>query len=122
MPLSSTHSDDGIRLLADEQPPLLFWQASSGPGDHSVSLSPARSAIDLHCRSPEQSDHKTAVRLVRYPWHPLYGKEVIVRGRKARRRSVLRCQVDDDDKRDNREIPEWMLEVDPILWTARRQV
>lgn len=42
--------------------------------------------------------------------HPLYGKEVIVRGRKAGRRDVLRCQVDDDDKRDNREVPEWMFD------------
>ena len=48
---SSTHSDDGIRMLADEQPPLPFWQASSGPGDHSVSPSPARSVIDLHCNT-----------------------------------------------------------------------
>ncbi len=34
-------------------------------------------------------------------------------GRKGGRRDVLRCQVDDDDKRDNREIPRWMF--DPVL-------
>ena len=80
----------------------------SGPSPASSGRSP--SAGDRCCTSPDQSDHKTSVRRVCYPWHPLYGKEVTVRGRKAGRRSVLRCQVDDDDKRDNREIPEWMFD------------
>jgi hypothetical protein len=109
-PLSSTHSDDGIRLLADGQPPLPSWRASSGQDARSVSLYPVHSAIDLRCRTPEQNEHKTTARRVCYPWHPQYGKDVIVRGQIARRQSALRCQVDDDDKRDNREIPEWMFD------------
>jgi len=51
-PLSSTHSDDGIRLLADEQPPLPSWLASTEPGGRLVSLYPVHSAIDLHCNTP----------------------------------------------------------------------
>ncbi len=62
------------------------------------------------CTSPDQSDHKTEVQQVHYPWHPLYGQDVIVRGRKGGRCSVLRCQLDDDDKRDNRQVPMWMFD------------
>jgi hypothetical protein len=50
------------------------------------------------------------VRRVHYRWHPLYGKDVVVRGKKDGMRGVLRCQVDDDDKRDNREVPVWMFD------------
>jgi hypothetical protein len=31
--------------------------------------------------------------------------DVIVHGKKEGDRGVFRCQVDDDDKRDNREVP-----------------
>ena len=45
-----------------------------------------------------------------YQWHPLYGQEVIVRKSKAGKRGVFCCQIDNDDKRDNREIPIWMFD------------
>ncbi len=51
MLLSSTYSDDGIRLLADEQPPLPSWLASTEPGGRLVSLYPVHSVIDLHCNT-----------------------------------------------------------------------
>ena len=47
---------------------------------------------------------------MQYPWHSLYGRDVVVRGSKAGTKGVLRCQVDDDDKRDNREVPIWMFD------------
>ena len=71
--------------------------------------SPARSDAAACCRSSDHSDQKTVVRRVQYPWHPLYGQDVIVRETRASRR-VLRCQVDDDETRDNREIPLWMFD------------
>src|SRR5258708_7277602 len=62
------------------------------------------------CTSPDQNDYNTDIRRVQYPWHSLYGRDVVVRGSKAGRKGVLRCQVDDDDKRDNREVPIWMFD------------
>lgn len=62
------------------------------------------------CRTPAHNDHGTDVRRVHYPWHPLHGRDVLVRGAKTGRRTVLRCQVDDDDRRDNREVPTWMFD------------
>src|SRR5712671_219912 len=53
--------------------------------------------------------HDTTVSLG-HPWHSLYGRDVVVRGSKAGTKGVLRCQVDDDDKRDNREVPIWMFD------------
>ena len=64
----------------------------------------------MDCRSSDPSDHKTDVRRVEYPWHPLYGQDVMVRGQKAGSRGVLRCQVHGDETRDNREIPMWMFD------------
>ncbi len=60
--------------------------------------------------SADQNDHKTDIRRIQYPWHSLFGRDLVVRGSKAGRTGVLRCQVDDDDKRDNREIPIWMFD------------
>jgi hypothetical protein len=47
---------------------------------------------------------------VHYAWHPQHEQDVIVHGSKKGKKSVLRCQVDDDDKRDHSEIPAWMFD------------
>ena len=49
------------------------------------------------------------IAVVRYPWHPLYGREVIIRGRRREPGSTrVRCQLLDDNTW--RVIPEWMLD------------
>lgn len=71
---------------------------------------PQEPSADGHgCRSCDRSDHKTDVRRVLYPWHPLYGQEVVVRQARPGSR-VLRCRVEADETRDNREIPAWMFD------------
>ena len=40
----------------------------------------------------------------------MYGRDVVVHGSKARGKGVLRCQIDNDDKRDNREVPAWIFD------------
>jgi hypothetical protein len=72
--------------------------------------SPAKGEFAPCDTSTDQNDHKTDIRRVQYPWHSLFGRDVVVRGSKAGRTGVLRCQVDDDDKRDNREMPTWMFD------------
>ena len=66
--------------------------------------------LPISCQATNDPVNKTDVRRVLYPWHPLYGQDVIVRETRAGSRSVLRCQVDADETRDNREIPLWMFD------------
>jgi hypothetical protein len=40
----------------------------------------------------------------------LHGQDVVVHGAKVGMRTVLRCKVEDDDRRDNREVPTWMFD------------
>jgi len=49
-----------------------------------------------------------------------------VQGAKVGAQTVLRCKVDDDDRRDNREIPAWMfdgarcsrMQISPLPWVS----
>ena len=47
-----------------------------------------------------------------YPWHPLYGEDVLVSFEVAHRHreAALRCRVNPDDGRDALEVPAWMLD------------
>jgi hypothetical protein len=58
---------------------------------------------------------------------------VVVRGAKKGTKGVLRCQIDDDDRRDNREVPAWMfdqarcsrmqaLESPQVAWETLREL
>jgi len=69
------------------------------------------------CTTPDRTDYRTELRRVHYRWHPFYGRDVPVRGTKKRRSfPVVRCQESDDETRDRREVPEWML--DPVRCEA----
>ena len=46
--------------------------------------------VERGCTSPDQNDHKTHVRRVLYPCHPLFGQEVIVRGQIGGKTDVFR--------------------------------
>src|ERR1700687_2234397 len=95
----SRYGDDGSVGLA--------WRQGAVPGGSLLGKGKMGSVVVIQVPT---NDHKTDVRRVQYPWHSLYGRDVIVCGSKAGTKGVLRCQVDDDHKRDNREVPTWMFD------------
>ena len=62
-------------------------------------------------RSRAQNAQKTSRRRVEYPWHPLFGQEVVVRSEFCRAgEAVVRCQVSEDERGDCLRVPAWMFE------------
>jgi hypothetical protein len=48
---------------------------------------------------------------VEYPWHPLFGQDVLIKGEKRGPGAhVLRCHVPGDERRDCLHIPIWMFD------------
>ena len=46
-----------------------------------------------------------------YPWHPLFGQDVLIKGEKRGPGAhVLRCHVPGDERRDCLHIPIWMFD------------
>ena len=59
----------------------------------------------------EFNTHKTDIPVVRYPWHPWFGRQVIIRWiRKRAGITILGCTADDESDRPVLEIPQWMFE------------
>jgi len=55
--------------------------------------------------------HITETRAVCYPWHPWYGRAVVIRTALVKRdRSLFHCQLEPDDRVKSLEIPQWMFE------------
>ncbi len=110
-PLAGTARD------ARRMPPFVLRGGGRAPrhsaprGLRSASGRRCRRAGARCCTSPNANDHKTEVRRVHYPWHPLHGQVVVVRGEKKGRKLVLRCRVDGDDRRDNRDVSTWMFDL-----------
>ena len=69
-------------------------------------------AVAGHCTTREQTTHKTEIRRVEYPWHPLHGRDVHVYGVRVHweRGEALRCKLEPEDGSDCFEIPAWMFE------------
>jgi len=69
---------------------------------------------DDYVRSDTTQQHKTHIskyQEVYYPWHPWYGRSVLVRGSLTRRdRVVFRCTIEDDATNKNLEVPQWMFD------------
>ena len=85
------------------------------------SLLESRLEITVHCLYPDDyvqhdttQQHKTHIskyQKVYYPWHPWYGRSVLIRGTLVRRdRVVFRCTIDDDLSSKSLEVPQWMFD------------
>src|SRR5262245_29361914 len=63
------------------------------------------------CTNHQHKTHKTEVRKVHYPWHPLCGQEIPVRlERRWKNGWIARCDRDSDVGRRGFDIPGWMLD------------
>ena len=72
---------------------------------------PVSCAAGSCCTTEGFNTHKTGARKVLYPWHPLYGKEVIIRGERNRRGAVMYvCSIDEDQAGAFLEVPAWMFD------------
>jgi hypothetical protein len=95
------HSEYGDLNLAGPECPLRVPE-SVGPGS---------SEGGLGCTTEGSNTHKTETRVVRYPWHPWYGRPVGVRGiRKRHDLKVLFCTACDAHEFPVLEVPEWMFD------------
>jgi hypothetical protein len=68
--------------------------------------------VDVHdCTTGGFNTHKTDSPVVRYPWHPWFGRQVTIRWiRKRAGITVFGCTADDESDRPVLEIPQWMCE------------
>jgi len=82
----------------------------------SVNLDPAFPVQDSNeggrdCTTGEFNTHKTDVSVVRYPWHPWFGRQVTIRWiRKRTGITIFGCTANDESDRPVLEIPQWMFE------------
>ena len=71
----------------------------------------ALGACEPHCRTTECNTPKHEFREVRYPWHPLYGKTIIVQGQLLRHGcSLCKCVQLGQQAGIGFELPIWMLD------------
>ena len=64
-----------------------------------------------NCTTHQHKTHKTDVREVHYPWHPLYGQEIPVHlERRWKNGCVARCDRDSALGRRGFDTPAWMLD------------
>jgi len=63
------------------------------------------------CTNHQHKTHKTELREVHYPWHPLYGQEIPVRlERRWKNGWVARCDAHSGEGRRGFDTPAWMLD------------
>lgn len=56
--------------------------------------------------------HNTEIREVRYPWHPWYGRQVVVFDTVRKQgMPICRCSLEPADGNRSVEVPEWMFDV-----------
>src|SRR3954453_12393107 len=99
---SSRHRPGG-----PERPPARSGPPRTPPG----SDTPASCAAGDGCTTARQKTHGTESREVHYPWHPWFGRKVIVvEGVRRSHLSVFRCRLEDDESGRALELPQWMLD------------
>ena len=75
------------------------------PGSHSAVSNAAVSG----CTTERLNTHKTDGRRVFYAWHPFYGREVYIKGKRNRRgTAVFVCGI--EDVKVDVEVPAWMFD------------
>lgn len=84
--------------------------------------------------TPRHKTHKTELRKVQYPWHPLFGCDVLIRRAHRRyRAAVYCCHMPGKERRYCFEIPQWMFdsvdcsrmrmtEAPHVCWMALREL
>jgi len=71
----------------------------------------ALDGFSLRGRSAQHTTPKYELREVHYPWHPLFGREVHVRGSLHKLgRSLCRCCLPGQEDRIGFQVPAWMLD------------
>ena len=64
-----------------------------------------------HGTTQQHKTHISKYQEIYYPWHPWYGRSVLVRGSLTRRdRDVYRCTIEDDASKKSLEVPHWMFD------------
>jgi hypothetical protein len=72
-------------------------------------LATSEDAIDGTSR--QSNTHSIESREVRYPWHPWHGLTVwIYQSLKKHGVGILRCRIEQDQRRGLQELPEWMFD------------
>jgi hypothetical protein len=75
------------------------------------SCSPRPSVDGRGCTTRQEKTHRTTVQEVCYPWHPWFGRRVIVvEGVRRSDYSVFRCSLEGDEGGRGLELPQWMLD------------
>ena len=87
----------------------------------------------LYDTSSQLNTHNTKLREVCYPWHPWYGRSVVIHDAFVRHgQAVLRCTLDHQERSRALEIPQWMFDRAPccrmhvaeaprVSWEALRE-
>jgi hypothetical protein len=102
-------SDEGVHPLPGRGRSRPAQAAAPGGRPGSPWLAPGACACDGTIKRP--NTHNTDVLEVRYPWHPWYGRQVLVqtvRGRNGLQ--VIRCAPLERPRCPGLEIPQWMFE------------
>jgi hypothetical protein len=69
------------------------------------------SVVGHDCTTGEFNTHKTDIPVVRYPWHPWFGRQITIRWiRKRAGITVYGCTTADESEFPVLEIPQWMCE------------
>lgn len=69
--------------------------------------------VDAGCYTTRRVDTlNTEIREIRYPWHPWYGRQVVVFDTVRKQgMSICRCGLEPADGNRSVEVPEWMFDV-----------
>src|SRR6266446_5439387 len=98
--------------------------SAAGAGPRAPTVGPARRPAARDRRgaprarpsTPQHDARRTDVRALTYRWHPLYGREFVVRA--YGRGELVRCVVVDDPSGASIVLPQWMF--DPVACAAMR--
>jgi hypothetical protein len=72
---------------------------------------PCPGAGALRDTSSQLNTHNTKLRDVCYPWHPWYGRSVVIHDAFVRHgQAVLRCTLEHQERSRALEIPQWMFD------------
>ncbi len=91
------------------------WIGSGLPAELVVPmgyLCPKTDRCGYDCTNRQRKIHKTEVRLVYYPWHPWYGRSLLIRESLVKGGLAdYRCCLEVDDRAaTSLEIPQWMFD------------
>ena len=94
-------------MRSDEDSPagIQFRRPARRASGHAIRRAPAAG-----CTTRQHNAHITESRVIRYPWHPWYGRSVVVvRVSEKREQPVFRCAPEMDAMRSI-EVPQWMFD------------